>query len=156
MSRSIPPQHILVIDDDSSVQNTLRLVLTFERNTVELAINGREALEKLDKHKFDVVFTDLKMQGMLGDALVRAIKKDYPQQVVLMVTAYGDVLSPLQKLSIPVDSLISKPFSIRTLRNALRRAHELNENSQKAATSPPLADPAAVSGVIGKKKAAHF
>ena len=155
MKAPIPAQHILVVDDEPMVRDALRMLLTFDGHTIELAKDGPGALKKLSKHKFDVVFTDLKMQGMLGDSLARAIKRAYPQQFVVMVTGYGDVLSPRQKQSIPVDSLISKPFSIRTLRNALRCAHELNENRQRAATSPPLADSAAASGTPGKKKAAH-
>src|SRR5580765_3208715 len=94
MSRSIPAQHILVIDDDSSVRNTLRLALTFEKNTVELAVDGREALEKLDKQKFDVVFTDLMMPQMLGKDLARCIRKKCPHQVIVLVTGYPDFLEP--------------------------------------------------------------
>src|SRR5207244_13260082 len=56
MSQSIPSQRILVIDDEWSVRNTLRLALTFETNTVELATDGRAALHNLAKQKFDIVF----------------------------------------------------------------------------------------------------
>ena len=155
MKAPIPSQHILVVDDEPMVRDALKMLLTFDGHTTELANDGPSALKKLSKRKFDVVFTDLKMQGMLGDALARTIKREYPQQVVVMVTAYGDILSPRQKLSIPVDFLVSKPFSIRGLRNALRHAHELNENRQIAATLPLLADSLAVPTATGKKKAAH-
>jgi CheY-like chemotaxis protein len=153
MKAPIPPQHILVVDDEAMVREALKMLLTFDGHTVELASDGPDALKKLSKHEFDVVFADLKMRGMLGDVLARAIKTEYPQQVVIMVTAYGDVLSPRQKLSIPVDFLISKPFSIRALRNALRHAHKLNENRQIAVTSAALAD--SVPMPTGNKKAAH-
>ena len=155
MKPSIPAQRILVVDDEPMVRDALKMLLTFDGHTIDLANDGPSALRKLSKHRFDVVFTDLKMEGMLGDALARAIKKEYPQQVVVMVTAYGDVLTSRDKLSIPVDSLISKPFSIRTLRNVLKRAHGLNEKRQIAATSPPLADSAAARRAARKKKAAH-
>ena len=158
MKATIPSQHILVVDDEPMVSDALKMLLTFDGHTIELANDGPDALKKLSKNKFDVVFTDLKMRGMLGDALARAIKREYPRQVVVMVTAYGDVLSPRENVSIPVDSVISKPFSIRALRNALRHARELNEDRQIAATSPPLADSAVVlrPRAPGKKKAAHF
>jgi DNA-binding NtrC family response regulator len=155
MKAPIPSQHILVVDDEPMVRDALKMLLTFDGHTIELANDGPSALKKLSKGKFDVVFTDLKLQGMLGDALARTIKDEYPQQVVVMVTAYGDVLSPRDKLSIPVDSLISKPFSIRSLRNALKHARELNENSRIAATSPALAGSAVVPRRTVKKKAAH-
>ena len=101
MKAAIPPQHILAVDDEPMVREALKMLLTFDGHTVELASDGPGALRKLSKDKFDVVFADLKMQGMLGDTLARAIKTEYPQQVIVMVTAYADVLSPRQKLSIP-------------------------------------------------------
>src|SRR5258708_7724750 len=112
MSRSIPTQHILVVDDESSVRNNLRLVLTFERNNVEVAIDGREALEKLAKQKFDIVFTDLMMPQMLGKELARCIRKKYPHQVIVMVTAFPDFLDSNKKEENPADIAIVKPFSL--------------------------------------------
>ena len=141
MSRSIPPQHILVIDDDSSVQNTLRLTLTFERNTVELAINGREALEKLDKHKFDIVFTDLIMPQMLGKDLARCIRQKYPHQVIVMMTAYPDFLDSDGKETDLADITIVKPFSLGTITNALERAYKINKHRKKSESPLPPTPP---------------
>ena len=131
MSRPIPSQHILVVDDESLVREALKMALTFEGHTVELASDGPEALQKVAEQKFDIVFTDFKMPEMLGDELARRIKKKYPHQVIAMVTAYADFLSPRGKKANPVDFIITKPFALETILSAVRRAHEINEANRK-------------------------
>ena len=143
MPQSIPSQRILVIDDEWSVRNTLRLALTFERNSVELATDAREALQKLAKQKFDIVFTDLMMPQMLGYDLVRCIRNKYPYQVIVMVTAYPDFLGPREKKENPVDIIIIKPFSLATITNALERAYEMSKDRKttQASLPPPSTPP---------------
>src|SRR6266508_2847202 len=97
MPNRILSQHILVVDDEPTVRDSLRMVLTFEGHTVELASDGPEALQRLAEQKFDIVFTHLKMPGMLGHELARHIKKKQPYQVVIMMTAYAGFLSPPQE-----------------------------------------------------------
>src|SRR5690348_15551716 len=97
MTHPIPSQHILVVDDEPAVRDTLKTALTFEGHTVELAGDGPEALQKLAERKFDIVFTDFNMPEMLGNDLVRRIRKKYPHQVIVMVTGYADFLSPPEK-----------------------------------------------------------
>ena len=132
MSHPNPPQHILVIDDDHSFRNTLRLALTSERNTVELACDGREALKKLSKKKFDIVFTDLVTPQMTGIDLARSIRSKYPGQVIVMATGNPDFLGPNAKKANPVDIIVVKPLSLGTITDALKRAHEINKDRKKA------------------------
>ena len=113
------------------------MALTFEGHTVELASDGPEALQKLVEQKFDIIFTDFNMPEMLGNDLVRRIKKEYPHQVIVMVTAYADFLSPPAKEPNPVDFIISKPFALGTIANALQRAYEINKANRRKAGSPP-------------------
>ena len=142
MTHPIPSQHILVVDDELAVRDTLKTALTFEGHTVELASDGPEALQKLAERKFDIVFTDFNMPEMLGNDLVRRIRKEYPHQVIVMVTGYADFLSPSEKEKNPVDFIITKPFALGTIANALERAHEINKaNKRKAGSSPPPPSP---------------
>ena len=140
MSHPIPSQHILVVDDEPAIRDTLKMALAFEGHTIELACDGPEALKKLAEQKFDIVFTDFNMPEMLGNELVRRIKKEYPHQVIVMVTAYADFLSPREKKTNPVDFIITKPFALDTIANALERAHEINKANRKK-TGPSLAPP---------------
>jgi two-component system, OmpR family, response regulator MprA len=138
MPRPIPSQRILVVDDEPLVREALKMVLTFEGHSVELASDGPEALRKFAEQKFDIVFTDLKMPQMLGHELARCIKEKNPYQVVVMVTAYAGFLSPPQeKETNPVDFILTKPFELKTIISAVRRAYEINKANQKKA-EPPL------------------
>ena len=132
MSHPIPSQHILVVDDEPAIRETLKMALAFEGHTIELACDGPEALKKLAEQKFDIVFTDLKMPEMPGHELARCIKNKYPYQVVIMVTAYAGFLSPPQeKKTNPVDFFLEKPFELKTIVSAVRRAHEINKANRK-------------------------
>ncbi len=138
MPRPIPSQHILVVDDEPMVRDALKMVLTFEGNTVELASDGPEALQKVAEKKFDIIFTDYKMPQMSGDDLARCIKKKYPDQVIVMVTAYACFLSSSQKRTMPIDFIVTKPFDLQTIVDAVKRAYEINKaNRRKTGPSPP-------------------
>ena len=139
MPHLVPSQHILVVDDEPSVRETLKMALTFEGHTVELAGDGPEALKRLAAQTFDIVFTDFNMPEMFGEELARCIKQKYPHQVVAMLTAYADFLSPRGKRANPVDFIITKPFALATIDNTIERAHQINNANRKRAESslPP-------------------
>lgn len=130
MRQAIPSQRILVVDDEPMVRDAIRMLLTIDGHQVEAVSSGAEALEKLAIRTFDVVFTDLRMPGM-ADESARAIKRMYPHQVIVMVTAHANVLSPRHKEDVLVDFMISKPFDLGTLRSSLKRAHELKQENSK-------------------------
>ena len=122
MRSTIPSQRILVVDDEPIVRAAIRILLTFDGHRVETVDGGEAALEKLTQCQFDLVFTDLTMPGMSGEKLAVAIKAKLPLQVVVMVTAYGEVMDRSQKDQLSVDFVLTKPFDIRTLRELLLRA----------------------------------
>ena len=122
MRSTIPSQRILVVDDEPIVRAAIRTLLTFDGHRVETVDGGKAALEKLTQCQFDLVFTDLTMPGMSGDELAVAIKSKLPQQVIIMVSSYGNVIDRSQKDRLSVDFVLTKPFDIRTLRDLLMRA----------------------------------
>ena len=79
-------------------------------------------MEKLTERQFDLVFTDLTMPGMSGEKLAVAIKAKLPLQVVVMVSAYGDVIDRSQRDQFSVDFVLTKPFDIRALRELVMQA----------------------------------
>jgi CheY-like chemotaxis protein len=97
------------------------MVLNVDGHRVETVSTGEEALEKLGKADFDVVFTDHRMDGMSGQELARAIKAKYPVQIVIMLTAYGNVLDQLTQEKPLVDFFLTKPINIPLLRLMLHR-----------------------------------
>jgi CheY-like chemotaxis protein len=130
MRQPFNSQQILLVDDEQTVRDTIRLLLTMEGYHVEAVSSGAEALEKLGKRSYDFVFTDHIMGGMSGEELARTIKAKYPLQTVVMLTAYGEVLNQLTKEKPLVDFTLTKPIDIPLLRLTLLRL-----TSQKNLTS---------------------
>ena len=106
-----PSLSVLVVDDEQFVRETLAEMLTDLEHTVTIAGGGREALEKLNGSKFDLVFTDLAMPEMDGWETARAIRKKRPDVPVILVTGYGATTEPPSGEVDLVSGIIGKPFN---------------------------------------------
>jgi len=115
------PKKILVVDDEPMVCEALKMMLHFEGHEVKTANNAQSALTLFEHEKFDVVITDYSMQPTKGDELAAAIKARAPDQPVILITAYGEVLQASGKPLTGVDAIINKPFQVEDLRNAIAK-----------------------------------
>ena len=115
---TILPKRILIVDDEQSILDCLRMLLECDGYQVETAGSGREALAKFSKGKFDVVATDMRMDGMTGVQLAEAIKAESPNQPIIMISAHEN------NAPASVDCLVRKPFTLDTLRAALAKVLE--------------------------------
>jgi CheY-like chemotaxis protein len=120
-ARTCRPRHILVVDDEPLIRQSIQMLLEDDGYIVDEAGSGDEALALFEPGKFDMVFTDYFMPEMKGDQLAAAIKKRSPRQAIVMITAFPE---KLQTSACPlggVDSFICKPFEVETLRAAIAR-----------------------------------
>jgi CheY-like chemotaxis protein len=119
---AVPAQRrILVVDDEPFVCDAVKMMLTFDGHEVETASNGKEALSMFEKGKYDLVITDFAMPNMKGDELAAAIKARSPNQPVVMITAYAEMLESSGNPLTGVDFVISKPFLLDNLREAITK-----------------------------------
>ena len=88
---------------------------------VQTAVNGEEALQKLQKGPFGLVFLDLKMPGMDGMEVLRQIKEDWPKTRVIIITAHGTIESAVEAMKLGAVDFIQKPFSPREIRELATR-----------------------------------
>ena len=114
-------RRILVVDDEPFVCDAVKMMLAFDGHVVETANSGAQALVILERGKFDVVITDFAMPLMKGDELAAAIKARNPKQPVVMITAYAEMLQSSGNPLPGVDFMISKPFLLENLREALAK-----------------------------------
>jgi CheY-like chemotaxis protein len=121
-------KHILVVDDEPFVAESVQFLLEEDGYVVERATSGHEALGIFEPGKFDMVFTDYLMPQMRGDKLAAAIKCLCPTQPVVMITAFPEKLQSSECPLGGVDSFICKPFDAQILRTALART--LTKKSQ--------------------------
>ena len=110
-----------MVDDEPFVCDAVKMMLTFDGHIVETANNGREALQMFQEGKFDLVITDFAMPSMKGDELAAAIKARSPKQPVVMITAYAEMLQAGGNPLTGVDFIISKPFLLENLREAIAK-----------------------------------
>ena len=108
---------ILVVDDEPSVGNTIKMLLQFDGHDVEATHNSMDALAMFEPDRFDLIITDYAMPGMNGNQLATAIKADAPDQPVIMITGHAGTLP----LSPSVDFIIGKPFRLEHLREAIAK-----------------------------------
>jgi CheY-like chemotaxis protein len=114
-------RHILVVDDEPFVCDALKMMLNFDGHIVETAGSGPEALERFQAGKFDLVITDFSMSPMKGDELAAAIKARSPNQPIVMITAYAEMLQSAGTKLPGIDFVISKPFLLENLREAISK-----------------------------------
>ncbi len=123
---------ILIVDDERGQREILETILEGEGFRVATAPGGREALEHLEASEFDVILTDLKMQGMSGMELLEQILEANPLQCAIMMTAHGTVDSAVEAMKKGAFDYLEKPLErdnlLLTLRRAFERVNLLREN----------------------------
>jgi len=112
---------ILVVEDEPLVREVISVYLNIDKHQVETAVNGLEGLEKFRAGIFDLVLTDRAMPQMNGDQLAAAIKKINPTKPVILLTGFGDLMLGAGEQPDGVDLVLSKPFTMNQLRDAVAR-----------------------------------
>jgi len=107
---------ILVVDDEAPIREMLQRGLTQVGGfSVEIAQNGQEAIEKIEKDVFDLVLTDLKMPGMDGLDLLKMIKGTRPEVMVILMTAYGSIETAVEAMKVGANDYVTKPVDFNEL-----------------------------------------
>ncbi|MDR3579550.1 MAG: sigma-54 dependent transcriptional regulator [Oryzomonas sp.] len=123
---------ILIVDDEKGQRDILTVILQKEGYDVADVPGVREALEQLDRREFDLILTDLKMQGQSGLDLLEAVQAADPQQCVIIMTAHGTVDSAVEAMKKGAFDYLEKPLErdnlILTLRRAFERIGLVREN----------------------------
>jgi CheY-like chemotaxis protein len=112
-------RQILVVDDEPAVCDAIKMMLKFDGHIVQTADGSKAALSLLEQDKFDLIITDYSMPGMKGDELAAVIKQRLPHQPIIMITAYAEMLKSSSNPLPGVDFILSKPFSLANLREAI-------------------------------------
>jgi two-component system, NtrC family, response regulator HydG len=103
--------HILIIDDHDSVREGLELLLRRRGHRTSAADSGARGMELLEESGADLVITDLKMAGMNGMEVLKAVRERYPDTEVLVITAYGTIEKAVEAMKLGATDFLTKPFS---------------------------------------------
>lgn len=118
-AKAKPAYQILVVDDEPTVCKAIQMMLKYDGHHVQTAESGALALVLFDQTRFDIVLTDYLMPEMKGDKLITLIKQRRPKQRIIMATAFAEDFLAQGKPTRGVDWVLSKPFSLDELRDAV-------------------------------------
>jgi DNA-binding NtrC family response regulator len=137
--------NILIVDDERAQREIIQAILERAGYGVVAVGSGREALTCLQQREFDLILTDLKMQGMSGMELLEQILAQHSGQCVIIMTAHGTVDSAVDAMKKGAFDYLEKPLERDTLLLTISRAFErirlVRENlllqRQLAEVTPP-------------------
>ncbi|NTW99253.1 MAG: sigma-54-dependent Fis family transcriptional regulator [Geobacteraceae bacterium] len=124
---------ILVVDDEAVIRDGIQRVLEGNQFDVETCMSGHNAIERLQEKEYGLVITDLKMPGMNGIEVLKAVKTLQPDIPVILITGYASIDTAVEAIKNGASDYISKPFPpdvlLEKVNNALRQSIPLNETS---------------------------
>ena len=113
---------VLVVDDEASIRDLLAKTLALGEYEVDLAPDGRTALERLRIIPYDLVITDLKMPGVDGLAVIREARRLNPEIPVIIITGFPTEASAIEAVNLGVSGYLTKPFRIPRVLAAAAKA----------------------------------
>jgi len=100
---------ILIVDDDEVVRLSYLRALAGARHSAEAVWNGAEALRAMEQHPFDVVLLDVRMPGMDGISVLKAIRERWPECQVVIITGSPSLETVKDAIQIGACDYLSKP-----------------------------------------------
>ena len=106
-----PKARILCVDDEEVILDSFRKILVLDGYAVDTVTLGAEALGLLQVHHYDFVFTDLKMPGMDGLEVTKAVKQIRPDIDVIIITGFATVETAVECMKVGAMDYVQKPFT---------------------------------------------
>ncbi len=135
-------ERILIIDDEASILEALKLGLASENYVVDLADDGSSGIQLGQTHSYDILITDLLLPDMNGLEVIRTLKSSDPEIVPIIITGQGSLQSSVEALRLEVCDYLEKPLSLPAVKRAIARglqkratthqAHEMNARQSMA------------------------
>ena len=115
---------IMIVDDEMIVRESFLHWFEKDGHTVATAASGLEALDKIEKFPYEILFVDIKMPGMNGIELLEKVKADYPDTIVIIITAYGSIESAVNAMKMGASDYLLKPFKPEQLSLVLEKINQ--------------------------------
>ena len=155
MSESIPkaatPLHIYLVDDDADVRDALTLLLTLRGHTVEAFESAEHFLQRVSSDTAGCLITDIRMPGMSGLELQRALAERRVDIPVIVLTAHGDIDSARMALRAHAVDFLTKPFKEPDLNAAIQIALE-RERVRIESRATRAADEATIATLTARER----
>ena len=113
---------VIVVDDEASIRDLLAKTLALAEYDVDVAPDGRSALERMRCIPYDLLIVDLKMPGMDGLAVIREAKRYKADLPVIIITGYSTESSAIEAVNLGVAGYLTKPFRVPQVLAAAAKA----------------------------------
>lgn len=114
--------HILVTDDEKAIRNTLEEILQFENYKVSTVDSGQSALDFVNQHSIDLMFLDIKMQGMDGIETLKKLREAGHEFPVIMISGHGTIEIAVEATKMGAYDFLEKPPDLNRLLISVRNA----------------------------------
>jgi ActR/RegA family two-component response regulator len=118
-------KNILVIDDEVAVNNNIRKILAKKGYHVDQAVTRDEALDKISSRPYKLVLLDLKIPGVQGLELLKAVRDNNPSAKVIVITGYASIETAVESARMGAVNYLPKPFTPDEIRNVTDQAFKL-------------------------------
>lgn len=135
----VPPQ-VLVMEDDLTLANGLKMVLDEDGLAVDLAGTGELAMEAFRQKRFDLLVADLRLPDINGMDVIREIKANKPETEIIVITGHGNAATAVEAMKLGVSDFIPKPFTEGQIKAAISEA--LKHVEKEVAADNTVAEPA--------------
>ncbi len=119
---SLSRRRVLVVDDEASIRDLLAKTLALADYEVDVAPDGRSALERMRMHPYDLLIADLKMPGMDGLTVIREARRYKSDLPVIIITGFSTLSSAIEAVNLGVASYLTKPFRVPQVLAAAAKA----------------------------------
>lgn len=116
------PTSILILDDEPIVSKRLQPSLEKKGYAVEAFTRSEDALRRIKERRFDIVVTDLKMEGVDGMQFLTEVKEKYPKTEVIVITGFATMATAKESFSKGVFDFLAKPFKLGEIAEVIEKA----------------------------------
>ncbi len=114
--------HVLLVDDEINTSQAIKRAFELTGYSAQIAANGEEALAWLEKTHFDVMLLDLRMPGVNGLQVMRAVQEKYPDLIIIVLTAHASLDSAISAVKAGAADYLLKPQKIADIEAAVEKA----------------------------------
>ena len=122
---------VLVVDDEKSIRDSIKMILEYDKYGVEFASDGSSALAKVASTPYDLILLDIKMAGMDGLKVLKTVKEKKPELPVVMISGHGTIETAVEATKLGAFDFLAKPLDrerlLITVRNAIQAKQLLTE-----------------------------
>jgi DNA-binding NtrC family response regulator len=122
---------ILIVDDDENVRETMKAILEDENYRVEIATNGKQAIQMSNEKMYNLAFLDIRLPDMEGVELLKLMKEYVPRTRKIMLTGFPTIQNAVTAVNEKADAYLLKPVDVEKLLEIVKKQLQSQEEEKE-------------------------